>query len=440
MIRLIIFILFFYSGSSFAEFYCKIGNGPTYPSAQSACSSTGFSELNTNVYGWYYCGTSSGGAGYGYWPHKIDCFGWGSESDNFGCPSGQTAAYATTALSGVTIRTGCIAPVEPTAPTEQEARCSAAAGGSVENYTVAVTPDADGGVTPPANAVVNGCTATFGAGTSGIIACGPNDSVSTGWSCTGTVTIVGTVAPSSGSGGTGSTGGTDGSSGGGTSGGNPEEYNCTESGNCNTSENSPYTCQSVNGVYTCSANPNYVPNSGGSNGGTTGTTGGTDGGSTGGTTGGSGGTGSGDTSGGTTGGTTGGTGSGTGSGSGSGTGTGTGEGEGEGEDSESAPSINPIVKGQAGNFLDAEQSWQQKIDETKEQIKNKVGQFKTLFQPVFNFSLSGTSSELPCIPSFTVLSQVIGPSCLDMYSEQLSVISSIFLFVCAFIAIYIVFG
>lgn len=200
-----------------------------------------------------------------------------------GMPGGSLIYYDAT-----TNRCTSTPPVDPVA-----AKCTAAAGASQDNISVPVTPNSDGSITPPASANIGGCTATFGGG---VIPCGPNPNSTTGYSCTGIITIVGT--PWAGSSGTGSGSATGTGAGSGSGSGTENDATgtpCTGD-TCNTQTNSTYVCAVVNGVYTCSPNPSYVPPVGGSNGSGSGT----------------------------------GTGTGTGSGTGTGTGTGTGEGEGEG--------------------------------------------------------------------------------------------------------------
>lgn len=248
----------------------------------------------------------------------------GSSASCFSDPADLCSAFADTPYSpspgsfpsSSTQSLQCLA-TDPNAPADPiAAKCTAAAGASQDNISVPVTPNSDGSITPPASANIGGCTATFGGG---IIACGASTTSSTGYSCTGTITIVGT--PWAGSSGTGSGSGTGTGTGSDSGSGSGTENDATGTpctgDTCNTETNSTYVCAVVNGVYTCSPNPSYVPPVGGSNGSGTGS--------------GSGGTGTGGTGSGSGTGSGTGSGSGTGTGSGSGTGSGTGEGEGEGE-------------------------------------------------------------------------------------------------------------
>ena len=126
-----------------------------------------------------------------------------------------------------------------------------------------------------------------------------------------------------------------------------------------------------------------------------------------------------------------------GSSAGSPTGSGDEEGNDEEEEEGESPTVTPITKPtENGTFDDAIADWDEKINQSKDDIKDAVERLGDEFSGGINLASGGGS--LYCGDSVQVLGQTIN-MCLNDYSSQLSMISTLLLFMGAFIALYIVF-
>ncbi|WP_104685608.1 hypothetical protein [Pseudomonas cerasi] len=85
-----------------------------------------------------------------------------------------------------------------------------------------------------------------------------------------------------------------------------------------------------------------------------------------------------------------------------------------------------------------DEKWQKKIDDSKDEIKDGLDKLKSVFSPIGDLSLGGGGS-LYCPPAVTVLGKSIS-FCLDKYSGSLDWIAQAVLFMCAVIALFIVFA
>jgi hypothetical protein len=129
---------------------------------------------------------------------------------------------------------------------------------------------------------------------------------------------------------------------------------------------------------------------------------------------------------------------GTGGGTDPGTGTGgdgtcdTDCGEGDG------PSTTSLSAPEQGSFDGQGEEWDQKISDSKDQIKQGIEDLKGVFSPIGDLSLGGGGS-LYCPPPVPVLGHSIS-FCMDKYSNYLSWIGSAVYAACAVVALFIVFG
>jgi hypothetical protein len=131
----------------------------------------------------------------------------------------------------------------------------------------------------------------------------------------------------------------------------------------------------------------------------------------------------------------GGDGSGDGSGGGSGGGTGGGDG-----DSNGGGNGEGLEQGQQGNFAEGIQEWDEKIEEAREALDQKLDQYSQLFKGVFDLNLGSGSGSLPCehIPvSFGRTSASLN-MCLEDYSDQLSYLRFAILLAAAALAAFII--
>ncbi len=111
----------------------------------------------------------------------------------------------------------------------------------------------------------------------------------------------------------------------------------------------------------------------------------------------------------------------------------------EEEEAPPSPVVDELVKpSEKGNFDDAAQEWDQKIADARDELKVKSEQIGDLFSPIAALNLSSGSASLPCTESFTVMGQTTS-ICLGRYEAQLLPLALAILFICALIALFIVF-
>jgi len=112
-----------------------------------------------------------------------------------------------------------------------------------------------------------------------------------------------------------------------------------------------------------------------------------------------------------------------------------GDEEGEGTD----PVIGGLDKpGEPGNFDDANAQWDQKLEDAKIELNQKIGELGSLFQPIAEINLASGSGTIGCGETFTVLGQSMA-FCPGKYEKQLEVLAQVILFICALIALFIIF-
>jgi len=117
-------------------------------------------------------------------------------------------------------------------------------------------------------------------------------------------------------------------------------------------------------------------------------------------------------------------------GSGSG-GSGDGEGDGSGDGAGLSDPENDSFDGE-GDI------WDQKIADSKTELKDGLAKLKEAFTPIGDITLGG-GGELYCPPAVTVMGRSID-FCLDKYAGSLSWISAAIYALCAMVALMIVFG
>lgn len=127
-----------------------------------------------------------------------------------------------------------------------------------------------------------------------------------------------------------------------------------------------------------------------------------------------------------------------GSGETNGTGDENKAGEEEGEEEGDGPSVTAPEAPEKGNLDGEGDKWDQKIQESKTEMKEALSDFKEAFNPIGEVSLDG-GGALYCPPAVTVLGQNID-FCLDKYSDTLSWLGSAIYMLCAAIALFIVFA
>ncbi|WP_341524002.1 hypothetical protein AABC73_13500 [Pseudomonas sp. G.S.17] len=120
-----------------------------------------------------------------------------------------------------------------------------------------------------------------------------------------------------------------------------------------------------------------------------------------------------------------------GSGSGSGNGSGDGEEDGSGDGA-------GLTDPENGSFDGQGDEWDQKIADSKTELKDSLAKLKEAFSPVGDITLGG-GGQLYCPPAVTVLGHSID-FCLDKYAGSLSWIASAIFALCAMVSLMIVFA
>lgn len=111
----------------------------------------------------------------------------------------------------------------------------------------------------------------------------------------------------------------------------------------------------------------------------------------------------------------------------------------EEEEPPAPPTINPLTKPtEKGNFDDAAAEWDEKIQDARDELKTKSKEIGELFTPVAQLNLAAGSASLPCTESFDVMGQTTS-ICLGKYESQLTPLAMAILFICALIALFIIF-
>lgn len=110
----------------------------------------------------------------------------------------------------------------------------------------------------------------------------------------------------------------------------------------------------------------------------------------------------------------------------------------EGDDD--APTLTEMTKPAApGNFDDANDEWDEKIETAREDIAQKAELLGSLFQPIASINLATGNQELGCGESFQVPGGMTGSICFGKYESQLSILAAAVLFICSLIALFIIF-
>lgn len=112
----------------------------------------------------------------------------------------------------------------------------------------------------------------------------------------------------------------------------------------------------------------------------------------------------------------------------------------EGEEEGEAPELTAMAKPtEPGNFDDANIEWDEKIETTREDIAQKAETLGKLFQPIAALNLATGNQELGCGESFTVPGGASVSICFGKYESQLGMLAAAVLFICALIALFIIF-
>jgi len=123
--------------------------------------------------------------------------------------------------------------------------------------------------------------------------------------------------------------------------------------------------------------------------------------------------------------------------SGTGIQPGSGSGSGDGEEDGSGDGAG-LTDPENGSFDGQGDEWDQKISDSKTELKESLAKLKEAFSPVGDITLGG-GGQLYCPPSVTVLGHSID-FCLDKYAGSLSWIASAIFALCAMVALMIVFA
>ncbi|WP_236215645.1 hypothetical protein [Metapseudomonas otitidis] len=111
----------------------------------------------------------------------------------------------------------------------------------------------------------------------------------------------------------------------------------------------------------------------------------------------------------------------------------------EGEEGD-PPKISALSKPTStGDFNDSNSEWDEKIETTRDDLAQRAEQFGKLFQPLSSMNLDIGSAELGCGEAFETIGGQTASICFGKYESQLSLIASAVLFICALIALFIVF-
>lgn len=112
----------------------------------------------------------------------------------------------------------------------------------------------------------------------------------------------------------------------------------------------------------------------------------------------------------------------------------------EGEDETDSPELTTMTKpAEPGNFDDANTEWDEKIETTREDIAQKAETLGKLFQPIAALNLASGNQELACGGSFEVPGGKTVAICFGKYESQLAMLATAVLFICALIALFIIF-
>lgn len=111
----------------------------------------------------------------------------------------------------------------------------------------------------------------------------------------------------------------------------------------------------------------------------------------------------------------------------------------EGKEEGTSPTVNPFPKpGEKGNFDDTATDFDTKIESLKTELGTKAQEMGDLFGLAGDLTLGTGGGDLYCDGSVEILGQTID-FCLDNYRTQLNYIAIMVLFICALVALFIVF-
>ncbi|MWK56688.1 hypothetical protein GO594_11990 [Pseudomonas otitidis] len=110
------------------------------------------------------------------------------------------------------------------------------------------------------------------------------------------------------------------------------------------------------------------------------------------------------------------------------------------EGEEGGPALTSLTKPtKTGDFQDANSEWDEKIETTRQDLAQRAEEFGKLFQPLASMNLDTGSAELGCGEAFETIGGQTASICFGKYESQLSLIAAAVLFICALIALFIVF-
>jgi len=110
------------------------------------------------------------------------------------------------------------------------------------------------------------------------------------------------------------------------------------------------------------------------------------------------------------------------------------------EEDEPPPSIEGMTKpASPGNFDDANDEWDEKIETARDDIAEKAEELGKLFQPIHSLNLAVGNQELGCGQSFDTVGGQTASICFGKYESQLGILAAAVLFICALVALFIIF-
>ncbi|WP_425222028.1 attachment protein [Pseudomonas sp.] len=96
-----------------------------------------------------------------------------------------------------------------------------------------------------------------------------------------------------------------------------------------------------------------------------------------------------------------------------------------------------LVAPERGSFEEAIAEYEQKIDDISDDLKAASGRFSDLIQNKIDIKVTGGNAALPCFDA-EVMNKKVG-FCFSTYSDQLSILRNLILFLAAVIAFFIIF-
>lgn len=109
------------------------------------------------------------------------------------------------------------------------------------------------------------------------------------------------------------------------------------------------------------------------------------------------------------------------------------------EEDEAPPEVTGMTKPAPGDFDEANDEWDEKIETKRDDIAEKAEELGKLFQPISSLNLAVGNQELGCGESFETIGGKTASICFGKYESQLSILAAAVLFICALVALFIIF-